>query len=99
IQQGNNVTYRFTQDEVNSSEISATVEQMEPNKLLNQKGGIPFILTYDHQYILKSNHGSTTLVIHENYRGIGVNFWNPRAVDQAYALLIKAIKQRVESLN
>jgi len=53
IKEGNKVKYRFTQDAENISEIPSNVKKIIPNKLLNQGGGMPFILTFDHKYILE----------------------------------------------
>ncbi len=98
VKEGNKVKYQFTQDENNISEIRATVKQVIPNKLLNQKGGVPLVLTFNHKYILEPNEGQTKLMIHEDYRGIGVNFWNPKPVEQAYKRLNKALKLRTEKI-
>ncbi len=97
--EGERVKYQFTQDESNQSVIGASVEKIIPNELLNQKGGLPFILTFDHKYILKSQGEYTKVIIHEDYSGIGVNFWNPQPVETAYGYLNNALKARVESLN
>ena len=99
LEEGNKVKYRFTQDENNQSEIPATVKKIVPHQLLNQYGGIPLILSYDHTYSLQEENGVTKVIIHEDYRGIGVNFWNPKPVQDAYARLNQALKKRVESLN
>ena len=96
VSERNNVTYQFTQDKDNISEIPITVFKIVPNQLLNQKGGMPAILTYDHKYILESEGENTKLTIHEDYKGIYVNFWNPNAVQIAYERLNNAIKKRVE---
>jgi len=98
IKEGNKVKYRFTQDAENVSEIGSNVRQVIPNKLLNQGGGIPLILTFDHKYILEPAAGGTKLTINEFYKGVGVNFWNPTPVQAAYKTLNEAIKQRAESL-
>ncbi|APD07736.1 hypothetical protein UJ101_02236 [Flavobacteriaceae bacterium UJ101] len=98
VKEGNKVKYQFTQDENNISEIRAIVKQVIPNKLLNQKGGVPLVLTFNHKYILEPNEGQTKLMIHEDYRGIGVNFWNPKPVEQAYKRLNKALKLRTEKI-
>ncbi len=96
VKVGNKVTYQFTQDENSISEIPATVKQLIPNELLNQSGGIPLILTYNHKYILKLQNGGTKVTIHEDYKGVGVNFWNPKPVEEAYKRLNVALKKRVE---
>ena len=99
VRKGAKVTYQFTQDANNVSQIPSKVKQLIPNEILNQGGGLPIILTFDHKYILKPIGQDTELIIHEDYRGIGVNFWDPKPVEDAYARLNKALKKRVESLN
>lgn len=98
IKEGNKVTYKFTQNTDNSYDVSATVKQIITNKLLNQSGGIPIMLTYNHKYILESLGNNTKMIIHEDYRGIGVNFWNPKPVEEAYGKLNEVLKKRAESL-
>lgn len=99
IKEGNKVTYEFTQDEKTQSKIPATIQKIIKNELLNQSGGIPLILTYNHKYILESEGNQTKVIIHEDYEGIGVNFWNPKPVQEAYGRLNNALKNRVESLH
>ena len=96
--EGNKVKYQFTQDAENVSEIPSNVKRIIPQKLLNQGGGLPFVITFDHQYILEPSGDGTRLTIHEDYGGIYVNFWNPAPVEAAYGRLNEAIKQRAESL-
>ena len=97
VKEGGKVKYRFTQDADNVSEISSNVKKIIPNKLLNQSGGIPILLTFNHEYVLTLSNGGTKLIIQEYYIGIGVNFWNPEPVEAAYGRLVEAIKKRVES--
>ncbi len=99
IKEGNKVKYQFTQDADNVSQIASKIKKVIPNKLLNQGGGMPMLLTFDHKYILEPSGNATKLIIHEDYRGIGVNFWNPNPVEEAYGRLNQAMKKRVESLN
>ena len=96
IKEGNKVKYQFTQDVENVSEIPSNVKKVVPNSLLNQGGGMPLILTFNHKYILEQNNGKTKVTIHEDYRGIGVNFWNPKEVQKAYERLNIALKNRAE---
>lgn len=96
VTEGNKVIYQFTQDAENASEIPANVKQIIPNALLNQTGGIPLVLTFNHKYILEPVDGGTKVTIHEDYRGIGVNFWNPGPVQNAYERLNIALKKRAE---
>ena len=98
VKEGNKVKYQFTQDADNISEIPSNVKKVIPNELLNQGGGLPFILTFNHKYLLEPLGNGTKLIIHEDYKGIGVNFWNPAPVEVAYGRLNQAIKKRTESL-
>ena len=93
IKEGNKVKYQFSQSGDNSYDIATNVKKVIPNKLLNQGGGMPFFLTFNHEYILEPSGNGTKLTIHEDYRGIGVNFWNPSTVQAAYERLNKAIKK------
>ena len=95
---GNTLKYQFTQYADNISEIPAQVKQIIPNKLLNQGGGVPFVITYDHRYILEQTTYGTKVTIHEDYKGIYVPFWNPQPVEDAYQRLNEALKKRVETL-
>lgn len=92
---GNSVKYEFHQDKNNIITIPAKVKQIVEGKLLNQTGGMPGILTFDHKYILESDMSGTKVVIHEDYRGAMVPFWNPDPVEQAYTRLAEALKNRV----
>lgn len=99
VKEGNKVKYQFTQAEDKQYDIPTTVKKVIPNQLLNQGGGMSGLLTFNHQYILEPDKNGTKLTIHEDYSGIGVNFWNPAPVQAAYERLNKAIKKRVETLN
>ena len=98
IKEGNRVKYQFTQSADNSYDIATNVKKVIPNKLLNQGGGMPLILTFNHKYLLEPSGNATKLTIHEDYNGIGVHFWNPSPVQAAYERLNEAIKKRAESL-
>nr|WP_299386427.1 SRPBCC domain-containing protein [Allomuricauda sp.] len=98
VKVGNKVTYEFTQDAGNSYEVPIKVKEILPNKLLNQSGGTPLFLTYNHKYILEKQDDVTKVIINEDYNGIGVNFWNPEPVEKAYRRLNIALKERVENL-
>ena len=99
VVEGNLVKYRFTQEEGKYYDIPSSVKKIIPSSLLNQGGGTFGIITFDHKYILKEKKGKTELVIHEDYRGVFVPFWNPEPVQKAYDRLNNDIKKRVEYLN
>ncbi|MEO1655425.1 MAG: SRPBCC domain-containing protein [Bacteroidota bacterium] len=98
IKPGQRVKYLFIQPPGDPLEIESVISQMLPNQLLNQKGGSPFLLSFDHQYILEGKETSQVL-IHEEYRGLLVHFWNSASVEKAYARLLNALKKRTESLS
>ena len=64
--------------------MTPRVKELVPGSKLNQFGGIPGVLTYDHTWSLESVDGGTRVVQFEEYRGIGVLFWNPASVEAAY---------------
>ena len=96
---GTKVDYDFHQDENSNYIISSKVLVIEENKLLNQGGGIPGVLTFNHKYILEKVEDKTKVIIHEDYKGIGVPFWNPAPVQKAYERLSEDLKNRVEELE
>ena len=97
--EGETVEYKFYQDENTKTVIPSKVKKMIENELLNQGGGIPGVLTYNHQYILEETQEGTRLTIHEDYRGIGVPFWNPSPVHKAYERLCGDLKNRAETFK
>ena len=66
------------------SSVTPTVRHLEEYAVLNQTGGIPGVLTFDHTWTLEAVEGGTRVVQYEEYRGIGVLFWNPGWVEAAY---------------
>lgn len=97
VKEGNKVKYLFTQEEGKSYEVASTVKKIIPHQLLNQNGGISGVLTFNHKYMLAEQGGRTIMIIHEDYTGIGVHFWNPAPVEKAYQRLNEALKDRSES--
>lgn len=93
-------TIEYTLREPNGREypIKAKVLKMDANRELHQRGGIPGVLTFDHQYLLEAVHGGTKVTQHEVYRGIGVWFWNEGWVEPAYASVNEALEARVAAL-
>ena len=79
--------------------IPATVKKIEENQLLKKVGGLDGIITFDHRYVLQSVANGTMVIIHEEYRGIMVPFWNPEPVGKSYKRLAKALRSRVIRLQ
>lgn len=99
LKEGTQIKYEFRQDENSISTIPATVKQIIDNRLLNQTGGMPGLLTFDHKYKLEPADGGTKVTIHEDYRGIMVPFWNPAPVEEAYKRLASALKDQVALIS
>lgn len=95
IKKGNNLRYKLIQLNGNAIEIGMKVVQLVPLKLLNQRGGIPGIFTFNHQYILEPIGNNTKVTIHEDFKGIVVLFWDVNWVQQAYINLNKSLRQYV----
>lgn len=99
LKEGTTIRYEFRQDQNSSSIIPASVKKIVENRLLNQTGGMTGLLTFDHRYILEPSESGTKVIIHEEYRGIMVPFWNPAQVGDAYNRLAQALKARVEGIK
>lgn len=95
IKQGDILKYRMTDNTGKQSEVKSKVIEMVKEKKLNQFGGIRGILTFDHQWLLEPVEGGTRVTQHEEYRGIGVWFWDYGWVEPAYARANEALKTRV----
>lgn len=96
FRKGVKLKYKMIQPDGKTSLVDATVVKMKKERLLNQYGGIPGILTFDHSYLLEPVDGGTKLTQHEEYRGIWVLFWDPSWVQTAYEKANEALKKRVE---
>ena len=99
LQEGKKIKYQMTQPDGKQSEITAKVKKMVELKELNQGGGIPGILTFDHRYLLEPVDGGTLVIQHEEYRGIWVWFWDASWVEPAYRKVNDALRNRVAQLK
>ena len=95
--EGARLKYEMVQPDGKRSKLNARVIKLIDQKLLNQFGGIPGILTFDHKYILDPVNEGTRVTIHEDYRGIGVLFWNASWVEPAYERINTELEKRVVS--
>ena len=98
LREGEKIKYQMTQPDGKQSEITARVKKMVELRELNQCGGIPGILTFDHKYLLKPVDEGTQVTQHEEYRGIGVLFWDSGWVEPAYRKVNEALRDRVAHL-
>ena len=80
-------------------QMNASVKAIVPNKEINQGGGIPGILTFDHHYYLEPENGGTRVIQHEVDQGLYMYIWDSSWVEPAYASVNEALKHRVAELN
>ena len=98
LAEGNSVTYRFQETETKVADITSTVIAIKPNTHLNHKGGIWGVITFDQHYRLEPHESGTKFIIHEDYTGIYVNFWDKSPTHKQYQKMAVALKKRVMNL-
>lgn len=77
--------------------VEPVVKKLVVGQELNQTGGITGVLTFDHTWKLDAVPDGTRVTQYEEYRGIGVLFWDPGWVEDAYQLANENLRDRVES--
>ena len=97
--EGGKMAYRMRDASGTETDVTATVIKLEPGRELNQFGGMRGILTFDHHWFLEPVEGGTRVTQHEEYRGIGVWFWDPSWFESAYARANEALRNRVAQLK
>ena len=76
--------------------VSVTVKGYVPLEWMQQSGGYPLILTYDHNWYLEPVEGGTKVTQFEYYTGFYVLFWDPTPAQLAYEQGNKNLKTRLE---
>jgi len=99
LEVGQEMVYQLREPSGRQYELKAKVRRVEPNRELNQTEGIPGVLTFDHQYLFEAVEGGTKVTQHEEYRGIGVWFWDESWVEPAYASVNVALAEGVTQLS
>ena len=97
--EGATMKYEMAGNDGSVTAVEATVVRVDPERELNQAGGIPGVLTFDHHWTLTPTDGGTRIVQHEYYRGIGVWFWDPSWFEGAYGRAIEGLGERVRELR
>lgn len=98
LQEGQKLKYRMVQPGGKESVAIAKVVKIIPAQLVNQHGGIPGILTFNHTWSLEQVEAGTKVIQHEEYRGFGVWFWDYSWVEPAYQKSNEALRARVMQL-
>ncbi len=93
--EGAKLTNRVQEPSGKVSVIVSTAVRMVDQRELNQFGGIRGILTFDHKWLLEPIDSGTRVTQHEEYRGIGVWFWDASWIEPAYSRANEALRDRV----
>lgn len=99
LHEGSKITYLVSEIEGKATTISATVNEIQPNFILNQSGGVWGVITFDHTYSLTPHGNETKVTIYEEYRGFYVNFWDTSNIYRQYKKLALALKNRVHEVS
>ena len=93
--QGADMRYRMRDHKGNESDVKSKVVRLEEQQVLNQFGGMRGILTFDHTWRLEPVEDGTRVIQHEEYRGVGVWFWDASWVAPMYQRANEALRARV----
>ncbi|MEO0814609.1 MAG: SRPBCC domain-containing protein, partial [Myxococcota bacterium] len=93
--EGAKLSYEMKDQSGKTSTVSATVKKVVPERELNQFGGIPGVVTFDHHWVLEAVEGGTRVTQWEQYRGLYVWFWDPTWFGEQYQKAIEALRDRI----
>ena len=99
LEVGASLANQVVQPGKDAVQMNSSVKAIVANKEINQGGGIPGILTFDHRYMLKAENGGTRVIQHEVDQGLYMYFWDSSWVEPAYASVNEALKRRMAELN
>lgn len=88
--------YRMRSEAGKESDINSTVVRFEKGRRLDEFGGIRGIITFEHSWRLTPVEGGTQVVQHEEYRGLGVWFWDPSGVKRQYEQANQALRAHLK---
>ena len=94
--EGAKMQLRMTTADGGSTQIEVLVKEIVANQVLNQTAGIPGVLTADHRWLIEETAEGMRVVQHEEYRGVGVLFYDPAYVQDLYQQGLVSLKERLE---
>lgn len=92
---GSTMRYQMRTGDGGTTPVDSLVTRLDDEREINQFGGMRGVLTFDHTWILEPAAGGTRVTQHEEYRGIGVWFWNPAWVEAAYSDALVALERHL----
>lgn len=99
LEPGQRIVSAWTDAEGEQHRVESDVVRYKEERLLNLYGGPPLILTFDHRFELEPVSEGTRVTQHEEYRGIGVLFWETTRTAAAYAAANEALREYVMGLE
>ena len=93
--EGQTLLYGMKNPEGEVADVEPEIVKLVPEREINQFGGVPGILTFDHTWRLEPMDESTRVTQHEEYRGIYVWFWDPSWVEDAYEASLLGLRDEV----
>lgn len=78
-------------------EVTNKVKAVVPEKQLRQQGGMPLVITFDHQWLLEPVPQGTRVAQYEVDRGFYVWFWDDSWVIPSYTEVLFALDGQVKS--
>ncbi len=78
-------------------EMTAEIRVLRPEREIRQFGGLPGIITFDHQWILEPVPEGTRVIQHETDQGIYLWFWNSDWIEPSYQSVLTALEERLKS--
>ena len=95
FREGGTVAYGMKSPDGEVSDVAPTVRKLVPSREINQFGGIPGVLTFDHTWRIDPLPEGSKVTQHEEYRGVYVWFWDPAWVEDAYEEALVGLRDRV----
>ena len=96
FEEGGTIRYQMKTGDGAMTPVEPLVRRLVGGQELNQFGGLRGVLTFDHTWRLEPVAGGTRVTQHEEYRGIGVWFWDPAWVEEAYRDALVALERHLE---
>ncbi len=97
--EGGTVNYQMKMGEGDPVPVSPRTITLIPEKQLTQYGGNDLVLSYRHTWQLEPIEGGTRATQKEEYKGIGVWFWDPSDVEKLYQQGLEAVAARIAGEN
>ena len=95
MQPGNELTLDMKLEDGRTTQVTVTVDAVQPYSSIQQSAGVPGILTAHHEWRLEPSQEGTLLVQRETYRGVGVLFYDPAYVELLYLESLHKLRQRL----